>query len=213
MTEVKSLLKNINDGKNTTKFLEILFTMSEDPTNREEIISQSKKKTNSQKDGIEILLNVLKEEDLEAINQACGALGNLCNSKEVREEIIEEKGGKFLLTQCSAEKLIKLFKHKDEELNIALVHVWVVNFLKFFLISKNLAKSSQARKIWLKKNGLDVFLPFLASKDKKLVKLTLQSFVSFLTDGKIKLTTKNEKKIFVSKSKILKINLILLLKF
>jgi hypothetical protein len=132
MTEVKSLLKNINDGKNTTKFLEILFTMSEDPTNREEIISQSKKKTNSQKDGIEILLNVLKEEDLEAINQACGALGNLCNSKEVREEIIEEKGGKFLSTQRSAEKLIKLFKHKDEELNIALVHVWVVKFFKFF---------------------------------------------------------------------------------
>jgi tRNA nucleotidyltransferase (CCA-adding enzyme) len=65
-----------------------------------------------------------------------------------------------------------------------------------------LAKSSQARKTWLKKNGLDIFLPFLSSKDKKLVKLTLQAFVSFLTDGKIKLTTKNQKKIFVSKSKI-----------
>jgi hypothetical protein len=96
MTEVKSLLKNINDGKNKTKFLGILFTMSEDPANREEIISQGKKKKFT-KDGIEILLNVLnQDEDLEAINQACGALGNLCNSKEVREEIMEEKGGSFL---------------------------------------------------------------------------------------------------------------------
>eukprot|EP01080_Neovahlkampfia_damariscottae_P012321 gene12321-5995_t len=154
--KIKTLVKNVGDGKNTTKYLGILFGMSEDPANREEIIILN---------GIPVLVNALKDDDLNSINKACGALGNLCNLEEAREEIVEVKG---------VERIIRLFKQEDDELNEALCHVWV-----------NLSKSANARKIFIKKNAVKYLLPLVISKNKKIVKLTLQALVTLFEEEEI----------------------------
>ena len=36
--KIKTVVKNVSDGKNSKKYMGILFAMSEDPANREEIV-------------------------------------------------------------------------------------------------------------------------------------------------------------------------------
>ena len=105
--KIKTVVKNVSDGKNSKKYMGILFAMSEDPANREEIVLLSNLQNffDTFLDGIPILIDALKDDDLETINKACGTLGNLCNLEEAREEIVELKGGKVSFFRLKVKKL------------------------------------------------------------------------------------------------------------